>query len=63
MKFLVTYNIFGKYEVLVEANNAIEAEEKADEIYQEADFGVMKEIVEGHVYSVKSEKGDVRYEI
>lgn len=57
MKFTVTYNILGKYVVEVEACNALEAEEKADQYYQEADFGDIDEISEGFIYKVESAGG------
>lgn len=61
MKFKVTYNILGKYEVEIEANNALEAEEKADTYYQVADFGDLTEVSEGFIYSV-SGGGKTHYE-
>lgn len=63
MKYLVTYNIFAKYETTVEANNVYEAECKADLNYQEADFKDITEILDGYVYSVTSEGGKTHYEI
>ena len=61
MKFTVTYNILGKYKIEVEANNAFEAEEKADKYYQEADFGDLSEIAEGFIYIVTG-GGKTQYE-
>lgn len=61
MKFKVTYNILGKYEIEIEANNALEAEEKADTYYQAADFGDLTEVTEGFIYSV-SGGGETHYE-
>lgn len=59
MKYYVTYILHGSYSVEVEACNAIEAEEKADKLWQEADFGDADEI-DGRLYKV-SMKGGTNY--
>ena len=60
MKYYVTYILQGSYTIEVEANNITEAEEKADPIWQEADFGDADEI-DGRIYKVSS-KGVTHYE-
>ena len=63
MKYLVTYNIFAKYETTVEADDIYDAAYKADFNYQETAFKDIAEIVEGYVYSITSEGGKTHYEI
>lgn len=61
MKYTVTYVLYGRYIVDVEANNIEEAEYKADLKFQEADFGEASDI-DGRIDNVRS-KGGVHYEL
>lgn len=61
MEYEVTYCIIGKYKVKVTANNITEAEEKADAIYQDTEFGDLTEITDDFLYSI-SGGGKTHYE-
>lgn len=55
MKYICTMRIWGSFVTEVEADNAKEAEKKADEAWQNADFGDATDL-DGEVIRVEEDK-------
>ena len=60
MTYTVDFVLHGHYFIDVEADNKDEAIESAEEIFGMTDFGSLWDI-DGEVYSVEDEDGEVEY--
>lgn len=62
MIYTVDYIMHGHYTVEVEANSIEEAKSKSELIFSEADFGEASNI-DGDLYWIEDENGEVEYEL